>query len=334
MCLALRVFSCLAVLASVLAGSSAHAQQSSRPFTHVTVAMNFIPNVQFAPYYLAQDLGYYRQAGLQVSLQYQQLSDPMSQLANGRLDFAVASADQVVEARAAGIPVTYVMAQFQRYPVGAMALSSVPLRSPADLRGRTIGISGPGSPTDLGLDALLYAGHIPRGAVRVRNIGFTETEALLQKRVDVAMTFITNEPVQVRALGYATHVLPVSRYLPLVSTGVVAGQSNVRRRPRLVEAFVRATLRGLRAALRHPRQAFAASMKRTPEITGNDVQIQRQVLAHTLAFERPPHGHVLGWTDPRRWQRTVHFLAATGHLKRHVAYSSVFTNSFAVRAGI
>ncbi|MCO5176960.1 MAG: ABC transporter substrate-binding protein, partial [Thermomicrobiales bacterium] len=88
----------------------------------VTLALGFVPNVQFAPYYVAIDNGYYEDAGFDVEVQQGPNPDLLAQLGSGSIDFAVTSGDGLIPARAAGIPVTYVMAQFQKYPVGATAI--------------------------------------------------------------------------------------------------------------------------------------------------------------------------------------------------------------------
>lgn len=307
--------------------------------TRVVVATDFLPNVEFAPYYVAQDLGYYRAKGLNVVMNYDRVPDLMQAVGDGRYDFGIASGDTVVTGRAAGAPVTYVMAQYQTYPIGAMSLKSggPALSSPRALKGKTIGISTPGSSTDIGLRALLRAGHLTEKDVKVTAIGFTETEALIDKQVDVAMTYIDNEPVQARALGHPVNVLPVSRYLKLISNGVVTSTKNVQQNPALVQRFVTATLRGLRYTLHHPNRAFAISMKRQPEIIDpKQREIQRQVLSARLKFQRPPAGHALGWSSPSAWKTTIGFLRSIGSIPRNARvqriYTSIFDNAFARRA--
>jgi NitT/TauT family transport system substrate-binding protein len=245
----------------------------------------------------------------------------------------------VAIARSTGVPVTYVLAQYQKYPIGAMTLKNggVLLRTPADLKGRNVGFSAPGSSTYFGLRALLKAGGLTEKDITETSIGFTETESLIQKRIDVAMTYIDNEPVQARALGYPVTVLPVSRYDNLISNGVVASTALTKTNPGLVQRFVTATLKGLRYTLQHPNKAFTISMKRQPEITAAaQIKIQRQVLASRLKFQQPPAGHPLGWSSPANWKTTITFLRSIGSINKSVTvksvYTDVFTNTFAARA--
>jgi NitT/TauT family transport system substrate-binding protein len=303
--------------------------------THVLLATGFIPNVQFAPYYLAEDRGYYAAEGLDVAIQDGANPDLLAQVGAGSVDFAVTGGDALVPARAAGVPVTYVMSQFQKYPVGAMAVegSGPPLNTPADLRGLTIGISGPNGSTYIAMRALLQAAGLTVDDVHVISIGFTELEALRQKRIDAAMTFLTNEPVQARAMGLQVETLEVSPYYNLISTGVATSDMNVQQRPDLVQRFVTATLHGLRDTLADPDAALASSLSRTPEIAGSDQeQIQRDVLQATIGFEQPPVGHPLGWSDPSGWQATEDLLQSAGLISSTVDPTTMYTNQFAEQA--
>lgn len=314
----LSVFLCTTALAGApLAASRAVAQDAHAParLTRVVFATGFIPNVLYTPYYVAQDRGYYRKAGLDVSMNYDRVPNLLQLVGTGKYTFGSATGDSIIPAQAQHIPVTYVMAQYQKYPIGAMALKSagVPLRSPSDLRGRRVGFSGPNGPTYIGLRALLKAAELKESDVSEINIGFTETESLINHQIDVAMTFIDNEPVQAAALGHPVNVLPVSGYFSLIGPGVATSTYLVNSHPKLVQAFVSATLKGLRYMLAHPNQAFAMAMKRQPEITDpRQVAIQKKVLMARFSFQRPPRGHPLGWSDPKAWQKTVNLLRGIG----------------------
>src|SRR4029078_2188479 len=97
--------------------------------------------------------------------------------------------------------VRYVMAQFQKYPVGATAIAGKtdPLTQPQDLEGRRVGVSQRNGPTYFGLLALLQAGGLTLDDIELVTIGFTELEALTQDRVDAAMDYLVNQTHHARA---------------------------------------------------------------------------------------------------------------------------------------
>jgi len=293
-----------------------------------------VANVQFAPFYVALDRGYYADAGFDVTVQQGPNPDLLAQLGAGSIDFAVTSGDSLVPARAAGIPVRYVMAQFQKYPVGATAIAGkgAPLVKPEDLKGRRVGVSQLNGSTYFGLLALLQAGGLTLDDIQLVTIGFAELEALTQDRIDVAMTYLVNEPVQAREMGYTMEELAVSDFVNMVSTGLVTSDAMIEQHPDVVQRFVEATLKGLKDSLDNPDAAFEASMKRMPEITGDTVRIQRAVLEQAQKWQQPPAGHPLGWTDPEAWKNTQDLLVSVGIVKTPVDLDSLYTNAFVEQA--
>src|SRR5512139_4089939 len=105
---------CLVVVL-VLVGCAAPG--SSRKPQAVTVAMGFIPNVQFTPMYVAMERGYFKQQGIEVTLDYGMETDLLQRVGQDQLQFAIASGDQLIMARANGLPVTYVANWYRRFPV-------------------------------------------------------------------------------------------------------------------------------------------------------------------------------------------------------------------------
>lgn len=320
-----------------IAGSGCAPPAAHPHLTAVVVATGFQPDVEFAPYYVAQALGYYRAARLRVTMNYARDPNLLLDVGTGRYTFAVTGGDSAVVAAAAGARITYVMAQYQRYPIGAIALrrNGVPLTSPRQLKGLTVGISLPGSSTDFGLDALLRAGGLTPRDVTVVALGFTEVEALVSRRVQVAMTYIDNEPVQAAALGYPTYVLPVARYLQLTSTGVVTGRAELSSHRATVLRFVTASLRGLAYTLAHPGAAFRICLRHLPTVVGaREIAITRRVLSARLEFQQPPTAHPLGWSDPAGWHTTIRFLHQIGAISSVPTASRLFTNALVDQAGV
>jgi NitT/TauT family transport system substrate-binding protein len=298
--------------------------------TKVQLVLAFQPSVQFAPFYVAQDKGYFAAEGLDVAVQYSTAPDALTLLGAGTSDFVVTSGDEMVPARVQGIPVTYIMALYQRYPVGATAIvgNGAPLKTPADLKGRNIGIPGEYGSSLVALKALLKAGNLTDSDITLNSIGFTQVEALSQKRVDVAMTYLNNEPVQLQKLGNQVETLNVSDYLNLISVGLATSERNLKERPALVQHFVNALLHGLQDTLDQPDAAFSMSATRIPEVTGDALLLQREVLSATLALMQKPADHPLGWSDPAGWQTTQDFLKSVNMIDKTVDPTTIYTNQF------
>ncbi|MGI8587442.1 MAG: ABC transporter substrate-binding protein [Chloroflexia bacterium] len=302
---------------------------TARPMTKIVVAMGYIANVQFAPYYVAQDRGYYADEGLEVEFKYGQVNDLLKVVSTGAIDYANVGGDEMVPAVAQGVPVRYVLTQYYKYPVAAAALAGTVLKAPADLKGHKVGIPGPYGSNYIGLKALLKAGKLTESDIKEQSIGFTQVSALSQRQVDIAMVYSMNEPVQLKSQGKDVTTLQVSDYMDLAAVGVATSEKKIRENPEQVQAFVRATLRGTADTLKDPAAAFASSMARTPEITDPAQQsIQRAVLTTTLAFMTPPAGRDPGSSDPATWKTTEAFLREIGLTNKPIDPTTLYTNDF------
>ncbi|RME98688.1 MAG: hypothetical protein D6768_16755 [Chloroflexi bacterium] len=291
----------------------------------VTLGVGFIPNVQFAPFYVAQKKGFYADEGLDVEIEYGFENDFVALAAQGERDFAVASGDQVILAQAQGLPVTYVMKWYERMPVALMMGPGQSVDGPAELAGKKIGLPGFFGASFIGWKALAYAASVDENAVELQEIGFTQAAAVQQGTVDGAMVYIANEPIQLKNQGLDVQVIQVSDYIYLVANGLVVGDKLLADNPARVEKMVRATLRGLQYTIENPDEAFDIARQVIPEITDEDAPVQRQVLDASIELWRSDN---LGQTSMQAWQDSVDFMRSTGLLEKDVAVDSLFTNQF------
>ena len=129
--------------------------------------------------------------------------------------------------------------------------------------------------------------------------------------MDIAFTFLSNEAVQMRALGYQVQTLQLPNSAGLISSGVAAGDKLIQEHPDVVQVFVKATLMGLQDALANPSYAFDTSLPQLGDISPDKVPVQRDVMTATLDYMQAPSGHPLGWSDPTGWAATQNLLKAT-----------------------
>src|SRR5205085_1960328 len=134
----------------------------------VTIGMGFTPNVQFAPFYVADQRGYYRQAGLKVDFNYASSPNLLELVGAGRMGLAIADGTDAIAAVAQGVPIVYVMAEYQRFPVAIFSLAGSHIRAVAGLRGKTIGVPGLYGATYAGLLAALHAAGLHPSAVKIQ----------------------------------------------------------------------------------------------------------------------------------------------------------------------
>ncbi|HEX6291207.1 MAG TPA: ABC transporter substrate-binding protein [Herpetosiphonaceae bacterium] len=296
--------------------------------TTVNVAMGYIPDVQFAPFYVAQAKGYYAAEGLTVTINHNDIRDALVQVGQGQLQFANASGDEILLARAQSIPVKLVFQTFQQFPIAVFSKQSQGIAQPGDLRGKTVGIPGRFGATYVGLKALLHAAKIPEAEVQITEIGFTQAAAIREDKVAAAVGYFNNEPLLLQNEGTPVNVIRVSDYIALVSNGLVASEKMISEQPETVRKFARATGRGLQDTLDDPDAAFKLALTFIPELKAELQPQELRKLKETLALWRSEAADAngLGYSDPQAWQTTYRFLRESAILDRDLDVEQAFTN--------
>jgi len=301
-----------------------HASRAAK-LTTVKVVMGFNPNVQFAPFYAAVQLGYYKAAGLNVSFNYATEPDALRLLAEGSIDFVDSGGDEVLAAGASGLSVKYVLTQYSRFPAALFFLKSSNIKKVKDLRGTTIGVPAETGASYYGLLALLGEGHVPLSSVKIEPINYNQVAEVAAHKVDAAMGYAPNEPVELRHLGKRVGEFDVYRWADIAGAGVATSDSLISKDPKLVRAFVQATLRGMRWTISHPGKAFHFCRKSIPDFT--EPSLQRLILDRAIAFWKPA-GVPLGHMDPRVWRLTASILLKYKVIPHQVAATGYYTNRF------
>ncbi|MEO5918702.1 MAG: ABC transporter substrate-binding protein, partial [Candidatus Limnocylindrales bacterium] len=182
----------------------------------LTVGLGYIPSVQFAPFYLADQAGFYRDAGLEVTFQNKIDPDLVTLVGQGSIDVGLADGTSLIPAVSQGIPVHYLATIYRDYPSIVFAKTSSGINSAADLRGRKIGIPGRYGSSWIMLQALLGSANLTVGDVEIIEYpDYGQGAAVQQGAVDAATGFANNEPVQLQLAGFPTTVLHVDQIVPL-----------------------------------------------------------------------------------------------------------------------
>jgi NitT/TauT family transport system substrate-binding protein len=275
----------ISLLVLVLASCQAAVSPSptaDEPLRHVRLLLGFRPDVQFAPFYVAQREGFYADAGLEVTIEHAQGPDVQRLVADGQAEFGVADATDVMIARTSGIPVRYVSTLYQRFPVALIGEAGSVPPHPAGLAGLRIGTPGQFGSSWHALLAMLDAGGLTINQVTIREYPqFNQADGLSNGDVDLITGFRNNEPLRLEARGMQVDQLTVDEVAPLPGPGVIVGDDLLASDPELVRAFVEATADAQAAVIDDPELGFDAAEATVPTIA-EDPDTARAVLAATV----------------------------------------------------
>lgn len=291
----------------------------------ISLPLGYIPNVQFAPLYVALDKGYFTDAGFEVEFDYRFETDGVTLVGQGTLPFAVVSGEQVLLARAQGIPVIYVAAWFQDYPVGVAAKTEAGITTPQDLIGKRVGLPGLYGANYIGLRALLDAAGVKEEQLTLDSIGYNQVEALAADQVDAVAIYVTNEPVQLRAQGYQIDLIRVADYVQLAGNGIITNEDLIREDPEMVGRFVQAFLHGLADTIADPEEAYQISLAYVDELDKADKDVQMEVLLQSIDLWRADR---LGYSNLAAWQNMLDVLTNMGSIPTSISVEEAFSNQF------
>lgn len=300
----------LAVIALLVGACSLGSTPSATPLTKLTVGLGYIPSVQFAQFYRAQQQGYYRAAGLDVEFQNGNDANLVTLVGQGALDIGVADGTSVIPAVGQGIPIRYAATMYAQFPNVVIAAASGPIKTATDLKGRSIGIPGRYGSSWIMLQALLSSANLSVNDVAIRDYpDYGQGIALQQSQVDAATAYRNNEPVQLGRQGFATSQMTVDSIVPLPGPGLIVGTSTLSAKRDELKAFVGATLRAMDEIRANPQAGLDDAIAVVPEL-GGDKPTQLAILQATVEMWTNSYTQAQGTgaIDRDAWARSLDFM--------------------------
>lgn len=249
---------------------------SSGEMKDATLVLDFIPGAVHAGIYEAKSKGYYEDNGINLKIiEPTSTADTLKLIDAGKADFGIADgidmASQIEEGREAKA----IMAILQRPPGGLITLEEDGIATPADLAGKTVGVTGVPSDNAI-LDTIMADAGSNSDEADVVTIGFNGVQSLEAGKVQAFTGFIPADGVQVEADGYKTKSFPLDENGGPSYPGLVAfsTESMIADDPDLMKGFVEATIKGYQDALADPEAALTSLEDQTQ---GLDPELQKQV---------------------------------------------------------
>ncbi|PIE01786.1 MAG: hypothetical protein CSA81_10420 [Acidobacteria bacterium] len=269
----------------------------------ITYAAGYIPNIQFAPLYVAIEKGYYEDEGIELKMDYTIGPDVLKLVALGKIQLGSTDPDAFLNAVERGIPLVHVATLYQTYPVALITKNQV--EKSADLKGKRIGISGAYGSSYLALRALLNQLNLKLSDIDLRTIGYTQVATMKKGLMDGVMGYENHEPVLLESEGMSVNTLQLNQQSLWPGVGIMTSETFFKENPLLVQRFLKATFRGVDDLLKNPEACFQLVVETYfPQVKQSDrMQIEKRVLMKTLPYFQSEYTvkKGLGQCDPDRW---------------------------------
>lgn len=288
----------------------------------VRLLLGYRPDVQFAPFYVAQQEGYYADAGLEVVIEHRQAPDVQRLVGSGEAEFGVADATDVMIGRTSGIPIRYASTLYQSFPVALIGEAGTVPSDPAGLAGATIGTPGRFGSSWHALLALLESAGLTEDDVTIREYPqFNQVDGLANGDVELVTGFRNNEPLRLESRGIEVDMLTIDDVAPLPGPGVIVGDELLEAEPDVVRAFAEATAAAQQAVIDDPELGFAAAEREVPEIA-EDPEVARSVLEATIELWAGD-GFQAGAIDTALWEAGYATMERLGFIDGSVPLSEM-----------
>jgi putative hydroxymethylpyrimidine transport system substrate-binding protein len=273
--------------------------------------LDWFPNVDHLPIYVAQENGYFAAQGLFVEIiSPSETADALKLVAFGNVDLAVSYQPQTIIAADQGLALK-VVAPLVRHPLTTLLfLADKGIEHPADLSGKKIGYTVPGL-MDILLDAFASINQIKN--YTPVNVGFTILPALVSGKVDAVMgPFKTYETVGMAQHGYKAGFFELEKWgIPDYEELIfVCSPAVLDKKQAIVKGFVSAMEQAFGHVAEHPEQSLALYLAALPQ---SDKQMETEAFALTRPYFAKTLGH-----DPGKWQAFADFALTHGLIKTRV----------------
>jgi len=282
----------------------------------VTVMLDWFPNIDHLPLYVAQQEGLFANEGIEVTiLTPSSTTDALKLAASGNVDIAVSYEPQVIIGASAGLHIR-VMGRLVEHPLSVLLfLKGKGIEKPADLEGKKIGYTVPGM-----MDVLMEAFAKINGIERYEpiNVGFSIVQSLVARKVDAIMGPYKNyETVELEEKGYQAGYFELNEWgIPDYDELVfITGERTAIEKAAALKGFARAMDRAIARTRSDPAKSLASYFAAVPDAP-------REMEAKAFEITRPLYAHNQR-CDKEKWQTFADFALRYGLIEKKVDVTAI-----------
>ena len=315
----------LALALPMVLGAQAQAQDN------VSLRLNWYLGGLHVPFYYGVDRGFYRQEGINLTINEGRGSANTVQVVGAGTDtFGLADSSSIINLISKGGEIKSVMNILSSTGFSVVSAASAGIRTPKDIEGKTLAVS-PGDPIRGLLEAVAAHNKVDISKVRFVQVDpAAKVVTVLEKRADGLLGGADDQFFLLKYRGVEPHALRFADHgANIVGMAIFTGNNTIKGNPDLVRRFVRATKRAWDEAKKNPDAAVDVAMKVKPDLNRQSTKDQMLV-----DFELMDSVNVKGQTGfghEKDWSQTIDLLKRYRGLETQLNWTAFHTNEFLPR---
>ena len=320
---------CLRALAAVAALAALPAAAQDK----MQLQLNWFHLADHSPIYLAMKKGYYKEENIDLTvLRGSGSADSAKKVDLGQADVGISDAPTVLTAISKGANLKMVAVVYDKAGNNVFFKKSANIKSPKDLAGKKIAVPPADSHRVL-WPAFAATQGIDPNSVTMVNVKPEGKQAIVAAgEVDASFDLYTSYAIWEKVLGKGEvgHLLWADYGLPIYGHTYFVNNDLIKKNPKLIERFLRATHKGWRDAKANPAASIDAMVEQVPGLDRATLLATMPAILDLCVTERSAK-HGLGWIEPELMQKTIDITFATAKPDKPLVLADVFTNEFSSR---
>jgi NitT/TauT family transport system substrate-binding protein len=326
----------LAIVALSVVGAAAYMllksdkkESTETKLTKVSLRTGWLHQAQFAGFFVAKEKDFYKEAGLDVDIQeIEDGQDLNKEVADDNIDFATSTPLEVVAARDKGEKIKALAAIYQTSPYAFVSPKSANIKTPADLKGKTLGYVGDNPQAKVTYPALLASYNIDLSQATHKSVDFDIVKNFQTNAADTADIYRTDQTYLLDKAGIEYNIMPPEEFgFGIYGDVIIASENTIKNRSDVADKFTKATLKGFQYALDHQSEALTITAKYENELY-KDPDYEKHILASSVPLIKPTGGQPLGNMEFVPWNKAYQAIKSAGLLKNDFKVSDAYTTEF------
>ena len=312
---------CLILVLAVSCGKSKSNQK-------IKIVLDWVPNTNHTGLYVAKDLGYFKEAGLDVEIVQPPEGSTTALIGAGGSEFGISFQDTLAKsfAKESPVPVTAVAAILQHNTSGIISLKEKGIDSPKKLEGKKYATWEDNIEQAI-LKKLVTDDKGDFSKVKLIPYTITDVVTGLKTDVDAVWVYYAWDGIATERAGLQTNFLKIRDYgeeLDYYSPVIIANNDFLKKNPEIAKKVLKAIKKGYEYAMKNPEESAKILVKNSPELDINLVTASQKWISKEYQSDAKEWGII----DGNRWNRFYEWLYKNKAVEREIPKDFGYSNEY------